>query len=78
MLILTRKIGESINIGHNIKVTVVSFEGGQIRLGIEAPRDVIVHREEVYNKIVEENRLAASTKSLDLKKIAKNWKENQK
>jgi len=78
MLILTRKIGESINIGHDIKVTVVSLEGGQIRLGIEAPRDVIIHREEVYNKIVEENKQAATTKSLDLKKIAKDWKQTKK
>ena len=75
MLILTRKIGESINIGDNIKVTVVNLEGGQVRLGIEAPKDVIVHREEIYQRIVEENKLAASTKSLDLKQIAQNWKE---
>jgi len=57
---------------------VVNLEGGQVRLGIEAPRDIIIHREEIYKKIVEENRLAASTKSLDLKQIAKNWKDIKK
>jgi carbon storage regulator len=74
MLILTRKVGESINIGNDIKVTVVSLEGGQVRLGIEAPRDVIVHREEIFNKILEENRQAAKTSKIDLKAIAKQWK----
>ncbi len=74
MLILTRKVGESINIGNDIKVTVVSLEGGQVRLGIEAPRDIIVHREEIFNKILEENRQAAKTSKIDLKAIAKQWK----
>lgn len=77
MLVLTRKIGESINIGNDVKVTIISLEGGQVRLGIEAPRDVIVHREEVYAKILEENRQAAKTSTLDLKKIANNWKRKK-
>ena len=59
MLILTRKIGESITIGDKIKVCVMEIKGRQVRLGIEAPADTTVHREEVYQKILEENRLAA-------------------
>jgi carbon storage regulator len=59
MLILTRKIGECITIGDHIRVYVVGVRGKQVRLGIEAPSDAIVHREEVYQRIVEENRLAA-------------------
>jgi carbon storage regulator len=59
MLILTRKIGESITIGDKIKVCVMEIKGRQVRLGIEAPADTMVHREEVYQKILEENRLAA-------------------
>ena len=51
MLILTRKEGESLRLGDDITVTVVSVKGGNVRLGIEAPRDVAVHREEVYQKI---------------------------
>ena len=74
MLILTRKIGESINIGNDIKVTVVSIEGGQARLGIEAPKDVIVHREEIYQRIIEENKKAVEASSIDLKAIAQEWK----
>ena len=75
MLILTRKIGESINIGTDIKITVVSIDGSQVRLGIDAPKDVIVHREEVYKRIMEENKAALSTSTIDLKTIAQNWKK---
>ncbi len=59
MLILTRKIGECITIGDQIKVYVVGIKGKQVRLGIEAPSDERVHREEIYERIAEENRLAA-------------------
>jgi carbon storage regulator len=58
MLILTRKLGESIRIGDNIKITVSDIKGKQIRIGIEAPEDVAVHREEVY-RVIRENILAA-------------------
>jgi carbon storage regulator len=51
MLILTRRFGETIIIGNDIKVTVLDIRNKQVRLGIEAPRDIAVHREEVYNKI---------------------------
>ena len=51
MLILTRKEGESLRLGDDITVTVVSVKGGNVRIGIDAPRDVAVHREEVYQKI---------------------------
>ena len=57
MLILTRKIGESIIIGDNVKVTVLGVEGRQIRVGIDAPKEVSVHREEIYNKIEAEKIL---------------------
>lgn len=77
MLILTRKIGESIKIGNDIKVMVVNIEGGQVRIGIDAPRNVIVHREEIYEKIVSENKMAAKSEKLDLQKIAMNWKDKK-
>lgn len=51
MLILTRRIGETVMIGDNISITVLGVKGNQIRLGIDAPRDVSVHREEVYHKV---------------------------
>lgn len=59
MLILTRKVGESVAIGDDIQVSVVEIKGTQVKLGIRAPRDITVHREEIYLKIQEENRLAA-------------------
>jgi carbon storage regulator len=51
MLVLSRKLGETICIDNNIKVTVIAVKGDQVRLGIEAPTDVPVHRKEVYDKI---------------------------
>ena len=59
MLILTRKIGESIAIGDDIQIHVVDIRGSQVKLGIMAPKEVEIYREEVYLKIQEENRLAA-------------------
>ena len=66
MLILTRKLGESITIGDNIKVTVLGVYGRQVRLGIEAPLKVVVHREEIYVKIQQENRKAAQADKEEL------------
>jgi carbon storage regulator len=59
LLILTRKVGESIAIGDDIQVSVVEIKGTQVKLGIRAPKDVTVHREEIYLKIQEENRRAS-------------------
>ncbi len=69
MLILTRRIGESLNIGDEIKITLLGIKGNQVRIGIDAPRDVEVHREEIYDKIKRETRKAntkMSDDSLDL------------
>ena len=69
MLTLTRKIGESIRIGDDIVVVVKEIKGKQVRLGIEAPRDIYVCREELFQKIEEANRSALyitnTTKSTD-------------
>lgn len=62
MLILTRKKNESIIIDDQIKVTVLELDNNRVQLGIEAPRDIIIHREEVYRDIQEENRKAALVK----------------
>ncbi|APH03579.1 carbon storage regulator CsrA [Bacillus weihaiensis] len=60
MLVLTRKLNESIQIGENIEITVLSVKGDQIKLGIKAPQDIEVHRKEVYMSIQESNNEAAS------------------
>jgi carbon storage regulator len=54
MLILTRRVGETIMIGSEITVTVLSVQGNQVRVGINAPRSVAVHREEIYERIKRE------------------------
>lgn len=59
MLVLTRRANQSIVIGHDVVVTVLEVRGDQVRLGIKAPREVSVHREEVYAEIQRENREAA-------------------
>jgi len=56
MLILTRRIGESIIIGDNIEIRVLDIRGFQARLGIEAPKEIGVHREEIYERIQEEKK----------------------
>ncbi len=55
MLVLTRRPGESIVVGDNIVVTVIEIKGGQVRIGIDAPRDVDVYREEIYEQVRQEN-----------------------
>lgn len=59
MLVLTRKRDESIMIGDDVRIVVVDVHGDQVKLGIDAPRRIPVHREEVYREIQEENRRAA-------------------
>ncbi len=56
MLILTRRTGEAIAIGDDIRVTVLGVRGIQVRIGVRAPRDMAVHREEIYQRIAEERR----------------------
>lgn len=61
MLVLSRKPGESLRVGEDIRITVVSTASGQVRIGIEAPADVEILREEVYERIAEANQEAAKT-----------------
>jgi carbon storage regulator len=61
MLVLTRKRGEGVAIGPDIRIVVLGIKNGQVRLGVEAPRTVEVHRDEVCVRIQEENQLAART-----------------
>ena len=69
MLILTRKQGESVAIGDEIQVTVVEIQGKQVKLGVRAPREVAVHRQEIYEKIQQENIRASQLDDFDLSEI---------
>ena len=61
MLILTRKTNEKIKIGNQITISIIEIHGDQVKIGVEAPREVKVFREEVYEAIQNENRLAATS-----------------
>jgi len=63
MLILTRRIGETIRIGEDISVTVISIQAHQIRLGIQAPKSVPVHREEIYLRLAAEDQVGRAVAS---------------
>jgi len=54
MLILTRRLGEALMVGNEIKVTVLGAKGNQVQIGVDAPKDVVVHREEVYDRLQQE------------------------
>ena len=77
MLILTRKLGESITIGDDIKIVILEIKGKQVRIGIDAPRKYAIHREEVYQRIQEENRMAAEQSPLNLKFLTDIWKKKK-
>ena len=75
MLILTRKSGEGLFIGDDIRITILEIRGKQIRLGIEAPTTVVVLREEIYRRIQEENLQASGARDIDISKIAQLWRQ---
>lgn len=71
MLVLTRKLGESIAIDDHIKIVVVQIKGKQVRLGIKAPKETKIHREEVYMAIQEQNKEAVSASPASLSDVSK-------
>ncbi|MCX5845003.1 MAG: carbon storage regulator CsrA [Deltaproteobacteria bacterium] len=73
MLILTRKLGESITIGDDIKITFLETKGKQIRIGIEAPTHIAIHREEIYNLIKEQNIEAVKVASMEKETLPDIW-----
>lgn len=81
MLILTRKLGESVYIGDDIKVTLMEIKGNQVRVGVQAPSSVRIYREEIYLQILEENKSAAQLSQgtpADLADVAQAWKDQKK
>lgn len=70
MLVLTRKTGEGIVIGDNIKITVVELKGGGVRIGIDAPAEQKIYRQEVYDRICRENMEATQWNLADLSDLS--------
>jgi len=78
MLILTRRPGESIYLGDEIKITVLSVQGKQIKIGLEVPEDMPVYREEVYLRVQEQNKLALQMSDQDIIAAARLWQSGRK
>jgi carbon storage regulator len=71
MLILTRRLGETITIGNDVTITVIGVKGNQVRLGINAPTEIPVHRAEIYEKIQREKAAAQNSAEADSASVAK-------
>lgn len=78
MLVLTRKAGEGIIIGDNISIKVIEMKGGGVRIGIEAPRNCKIYRQEVYDRITEENKTAAQWDMEALNSLSTNLSTEKK
>ncbi len=74
-MILTRRPGESLYLGDNIKLKILSVQGKQIKIGLDVPEDMTVYREEVYLKIKEQNKQALESSQQDLLAAAALWSE---
>jgi carbon storage regulator len=77
MLVLTRKLGESITIDDHIKIRVEKIRGKQVRLGIEAPKETRIYREEVYNAIKQQNEESSQTAQESSRAVASLLKSNK-
>ena len=77
MLILTRRPGESIYLGDDIKITVLSVQGKQIKVGLDVPGDLPVYREELYLRVQEQNKMALELSDQDLLAATELWQKDK-
>ena len=75
MLVLTRKKGQAIIIGHDIELSIIDIQGDQVRIGINAPKSVTIHRKEVYEEIRKENLTAIAGKEANVKELNREFKK---
>lgn len=78
MLILTRRPGEALHLGDDIKITILGIQGKQIKLGLDVPRDLTVYRDEVYKRIQEQNEEALQAREEDLMAATSLWPRTRK
>lgn len=74
LLILTRRLGEGIRIGDDVRIVILEVKGNQVKVGVEAPSSALVYRDEIYARIIEENRKASSASLEHLKILIENLK----
>lgn len=74
MLILTRRLGEGIRIGDDVRIVILEIKGNQVKVGVEAPSSTLVYRDEIYARVIDENRKASSTSPEHLKILIENLK----
>ncbi|NLO92660.1 MAG: carbon storage regulator CsrA [Clostridiaceae bacterium] len=77
MLVLTRKKGQSIMIGNDIEISIIDIQGDQVRIGIDAPKKVTIHRKEVYEEIIKENLSAVVGKNTNISVLNKKFKKKE-
>ncbi|NLL97571.1 MAG: carbon storage regulator CsrA [Clostridiaceae bacterium] len=75
MLVLTRKKGQALMIGHDIELSVIDIQGDQVRIGITAPKNVPIHRKEIYEEIRKENLSAIAGKNTDIQVLNEKFKK---
>ncbi len=78
MLILTRRPGESLYVGDDIRITVLSVQAKQVKIGLSVPMEMVVYREEVYRRVMEENRMTLENSNEDLMAAALLWQDKNK
>jgi carbon storage regulator len=75
MLVLTRKKGQTLMIGHDIELSIIDIQGDQVRIGINAPKNVTIHRKEIYEEIRKENLSAIAAKNTDIQVLNEQFKK---
>lgn len=78
MLILTRRPGEGLYLGDSVRIIILSVQGKQIKIGLDVPDDMVVYRDEIYQRVKEENRMAMAINNDDFLVAANLWKNVKK
>ena len=77
MLVLTRKKGQALMIGNDVEISIIDIQGDQVRIGINAPKNVTIHRKEIYEEIRKENMSAIAGKETDVKELNRKFKKTE-